>query len=338
MKVSDFDFEIDEGLIADAPMSNRGDARLLLVPSMEGRHIRDLPDILPTGALLIMNDTKVIPARLFGLLDGKEFEVLLHKNISIDRWLAYIRNSKKLEPGNILDFGEMKAEVQDKSEEGVELLFNVKGAELFAAIDKVGKIPLPPYIKRPANEHDIVNYQTIYARSKGAVAAPTAGLHIDNDLLARFQERGIETAFITLHVGAGTFQPVKADDTEDHIMHAEYGVLYPKTADVINRAKREKRPIVAIGTTSLRLLESAVGMDGVVRDFVGETSIFITPGYKFKVADMLLTNFHLPKSTLFMLACAFAGTDEMKRAYELAMQEKYRLYSYGDATLLWKKD
>jgi S-adenosylmethionine:tRNA ribosyltransferase-isomerase len=337
MLVSKFDFELDAALVASEPLAGRDGARLLLVPELEDRHVSDLPDILPEGALVVMNDTKVIPARLSGKYGGREFEVMLHKNLSPSRWLAFVRGLRRLPIGAVLSFGAMSAEVAAKPGESVELEFDKTGADFFESLERVGATPLPPYIKRPANAGDRLSYQTVYARREGAVAAPTAGLHFTRPLMAEMEAGGIEFAFLTLHVGAGTFLPVKAKDTKDHVMHSEYGILSDEVAQKVNRAKSAGRPVVAIGTTTLRLLESAVGKDGRVREFSGETDIFITPPYDFKTADILMTNFHLPKSTLFMLVCAFAGMDEMRRAYAHAMREKYRFYSYGDASLLWRR-
>jgi S-adenosylmethionine:tRNA ribosyltransferase-isomerase len=338
MLVSEFDFAFDESLVASEPMAGRDGARLLVVPELVGRLVSDLPDILPADSLVVMNDTKVIPARLFGMRGGRSFEVLLHKDLSGGRWLGFVRNLRRLSAGDVLSFGEMSAEITAISGGSAELRFDKSGAGFFECLERVGSVPLPPYIKRPANARDKSSYQTVYARREGAVAAPTAGLHFTRALMDRMGAKGMELAFLTLHVGAGTFLPVKAKDTKDHVMHSEYGILSAGVADAVNRAKSAGRPVVAVGTTTLRLLESAVGEDGALREFAGETNIFITPPYDFKTADMLITNFHLPKSTLFMLVCAFAGMAEMRAAYAHAVREKYRFYSYGDATLLRRKE
>ena len=288
------------------------------------------------NALVVMNDTKVIPARIVGMARNRAFEATLHKDEGDGRWLAFVKDSRKLAVGDTLGFsGKLRAEVIAKrGSSGVELLFDAKTPGIFKVLNEIGSMPLPPYVRRPADASDRESYQTVYARSEGAVAAPTAGLHMTKNLLARMEKRGIELAFLTLHVGAGTFLPVKANDTDGHEMHSEYGVVQPETAKRITAAKRAGRPIVAIGTTTLRLLESAADEKGNVRAYDGETDIFITPGYRFKTADFLLTNFHLPRSTLFMLVCAFAGMEGMGRAYARAKSSGYRFYSYGDASLL----
>ena len=348
MLVSEFDFDLPEELIADRPLEKREDARLLRVfanGDLEDRRVGELPEIFPDRAIVVMNDTKVIPARLFGLRGDRVFEVLLHKDAGGEikggaRWLAYIRGSKKLSTGDTLEFAESKltARVDDKQADGsVELEFNMKGAEFFSEIEKIGHTPLPPYIKREDDETDKHDYQTVYAKDKGSVAAPTAGLHWTSELMDACRARGVEFVFLTLHIGAGTFQPVKVDDTKDHKMHAEYGVVSDEAAAKIRNAKREGRAIVAVGTTSMRLLESAVDKNEEVQPFAAETDIFITPGFDFKVVEYLMTNFHLPKSTLFMLVSAFSGLETMKKAYEFAKEHKYRFYSYGDSSLLQRK-
>lgn len=326
--------------MADRPLSRREDARLLLMHadgSLEDKRVGELAELLPAGALVVMNDTKVIPARIFGVCGGREFEVLLHKDLGEAKWLAYIRGAKKISVGDELEFGgsEISASVLAKREDGsVELEFNMRGAEFYAELERVGHMPLPPYIKRPDDAADRSGYQTVYAKVEGAVAAPTAGLHWTGELMDACRARGVEFVFLTLHVGAGTFQPVKVDDTKDHKMHSEYGVITEEVADKIRKSKQSGRLVVAVGTTSLRLLESAVDKNGEVRAFEGETDIFITPPYDFKVADFLMTNFHLPRSTLFMLVSAFCGLERMKEAYDFAKEHEYRFYSYGDASLL----
>ena len=397
MKVSLFDFDLPERFIADEPMADRAEAKLLCVPELGIYKVKDLVSLLPDNSLIIFNNTKVLPARLRGVCNGREWVATLHKNLAAARgrkaggdspdnaaepgpntWLAFIKGSKKLRIGDEIVFGaggdadgkndsrgrqggngiSVRARpptnapmtgrvIAKRGEAGIELEFDRRGAEFFKIIGRIGEMPLPPYIKRAATREDEKNYQTVYAREPGAVAAPTAGLHFTEELLAALGARGLEFAHLTLHVGAGTFQPVKAEDTDGHIMHSEYGVISPESAERINAAKKAGRPIVAVGTTSLRLLEAASGGwtgdgsgsggGGIIRPFEGETDIFITPGYKFKSADFLMTNFHLPRSTLFMLACAFAGTEEMKRAYEFAKENDFRFYSYGDASLLKRK-
>ncbi|MDR2098468.1 MAG: tRNA preQ1(34) S-adenosylmethionine ribosyltransferase-isomerase QueA [Rickettsiales bacterium] len=340
MKVDLFDFDLPAELIASKPLSKRDEAKLLLVPELLTRKVKDLVDILPYNTLIILNNTKVIPARIRGISGGREYEAMLHKNTAPDTWLAFIKNSKKLSEGDRIAFGggALNAVVKGKKgDAGIELKFDKTDAEFFAAIEKIGATPLPPYIKRETTPEDAESYQTVYASVKGAVAAPTAGLHFTPRLMERLKAKGMEFAYLTLHVGAGTFQPVKAEDTIGHVMHSEYGIISPDTARRINAAKRDGRPILAVGTTTLRLLEAATGVDGDVKPFKGETDIFITPGYEFRSADMLMTNFHLPRSTLFMLVSAFAGMKEMRATYEHAKKHGYRFYSYGDSSLLKRK-
>jgi S-adenosylmethionine:tRNA ribosyltransferase-isomerase len=339
MKVSDFDFDLPSQLIADRPAVPRDSARLLEVADRLGDHIvRLLPALLRPGDLLVFNDTRVIPARLFGRRGAAGVEVTLHKRMAAERWRAFARPARKLKPGDAIAFdGGLSATVAGKGEGGeVELAFDRGGAELMAALAAVGRMPLPPYIKRPggADERDRSDYQTIFAARDGAVAAPTAGLHFTPALLAALEERGVARVAVTLHVGAGTFLPVKAEDTGDHVMHAEMGEIDAAAAGAIDRARAAGGRIVAVGTTSLRLLETASDESGRIRPFSGDTNLFITPGYRFKAVDLLLTNFHLPRSTLFMLVCAFAGLDRMKAAYQHAKAAGYRFYSYGDCCLL----
>jgi len=339
MKVSAFDFDLPPSLIADRPAVPRDSARLLEVgDTLRDRIVRDLPALLRPGDLLVFNDTRVIPARLFGRRGAAGIEVTLHKCVAADRWRAFARPARKLKRGDGIAFDDgLSATVADKGEGGeVELAFDRGGADLMAALAQVGRMPLPPYIKRPsgADERDRADYQTIFAAKDGAVAAPTAGLHFTPELLAALEARGIARGAVTLHVGAGTFLPVKADDTEDHVMHAEIGAIDSAAVAAIARARAAGGRIVAVGTTSLRLLETAADESGRIRPFSGDTNLFITPGYRFKAIDLLLTNFHLPRSTLFMLVCAFAGLDRMKAAYEHAKAAGYRFYSYGDCCLL----
>ncbi|MDO1558562.1 tRNA preQ1(34) S-adenosylmethionine ribosyltransferase-isomerase QueA [Brevundimonas sp. 2R-24] len=356
MRTADFDFHLPEGRIALRPASPRDSARLLLVrPGApdEDRVVRDLPDLLQPGDVLVFNDTRVIPARLKGVRERDGLTVAvegnLHKRTGPDRWTAFMKPGKRLKPGDRVLFGQpsacamsqLEARVEAKMEDGlVELSFDRSSAFLDEAIRALGAMPLPPYIaaQRPEDQQDFADYQTVYAREDGSVAAPTAGLHFTPELLRRLSDRGVEQAFVTLHVGAGTFLPVKADDLSDHRMHAETGEVSAEVADRLNAVRARGGRIVCVGTTSLRLLESATGEDGVVRPFDGETDIFITPGYRFRAADMLMTNFHLPKSTLFMLVCAFAGTRRMKAAYAHAVETGYRFYSYGDGSLLFRAE
>ncbi|KQT48787.1 S-adenosylmethionine:tRNA ribosyltransferase-isomerase [Aureimonas sp. Leaf454] len=362
MRVDDFDFELPEERIALRPAVPREAARLLRVAPdapLRDLHIRDLVGELHPGDLLVFNDTKVIPAQLQGLRhragsapgEGTaRIDATLHMRVSPEGWKAFVRPAKRVAAGDRIAFGHsegacllgvLDATVAEKGEAGeVTLRFDLSGPALDEAIALAGLIPLPPYIasKRAQDEQDRVDYQTVYAREEGAVAAPTAGLHWTPDLLAAVAAKGIERAFVTLHVGAGTFIPVKAETTEAHRMHAEIGFIDAETAARINETRRRGGRVVAVGTTSLRLLESAADESGTVHPFAGATEIFITPGYRFRVVDRLLTNFHLPRSTLFMLVCAFAGTDRMKAAYAHAIASGYRFYSYGDAGLLDRAD
>ena len=354
MRVDLFDFELDKELIAKEPANPRDTSRLLDLTEdgkINDRHFYDLPDILQEGDVLVFNDTKVIPARLYGKRGEAEVEVTLYHPDNGKTWWSFIKNSKRLHPNDIVTFytseispeqSEFKAKVLEKhGEDGVLLEFLCEVDELSKQLEKYGLMPLPPYIKREKpttgiwnKYNDKENYQTVYAKYEGAVAAPTAGLHFTENVLKRLEEKGITKVFLTLHVGAGTFLPVKTEDTKDHKMHAEYGIITPEACDIINKAKKEGRRIIAVGTTSVRLLESAGDEKGMLHPFNGETSIFITPGYKFKMIDGIITNFHLPKSTLFMLICAIAGTERMKEAYAHAIKEKYRFYSYGDSSIL----
>jgi S-adenosylmethionine:tRNA ribosyltransferase-isomerase len=359
MRVDLFDFELPEDRIALRPVSPRDSARLLVVrpneqPPLEDRVVRDLPELLRAGDVLVLNDTKVIPARLHGLRARGEatarVEVLLHRREGAERWRAFARPAKRLVVGDRIRFGEpsesaacelvrLDADVEEKGEGGEVLLrFSFAGAFLDEAVERFGETPLPPYIagKRAADERDRADYQTLYAREEGAVAAPTAGLHFTDDLFRRLDERGIGRAFVTLHVGPGTFLPVKAEDTAEHRMHAEFGVVSPETAAALNEARAREGRIVAVGTTALRLLESAAREDGTMAAFAGDTDIFITPGFPFRAADVLMTNFHLPRSTLFMLVSAFAWLETMKAAYAHAIAAGYRFYSYGGACLLFR--
>lgn len=339
LRTSDFDFHLPPELIAQTPAEPRDHARLLHIgPALSDHHVYDLPDLLRPGDLLIMNDTKVIPARFFGKRGAVEIEILLHKKCAPQTWLIFARPGKRLREGDEIIFASnLSALVMEKREDGEILIrFDVPDERLLAFLEAYGEAPLPPYIKRAkgGTSHDRTSYQTIYAVRAGAIAAPTAGLHFTPQLLAALAAKNIECATLTLHVGAGTFLPVKAGRVRDHKMHSEWGEISSGIADYINQARKEGRRIVAVGTTSLRLLETAADAKGVIRPFSGETDIFIYPGYRFKAVDAVLTNFHLPQSTLFMLVCAFAGTERMRDAYDYAIARRYRFYSYGDATLL----
>jgi S-adenosylmethionine:tRNA ribosyltransferase-isomerase len=346
MDVSLFDFDLPEELIALRPARPRDSARMLVVRadgSLEHAQVRDLPSFLRNGDALVVNDTKVIPARLRGRRaareagEGAKFEFLLHKRTAPDRFMGFARPAKRLAPGDAVRFGQLAGKVVARGEAGeVEIAFALSGDALDAAIAREGEMPLPPYIagKRPTDARDASDYQTTYAVHQGSVAAPTAGLHFTPELFARLADAGVARETVTLHVGAGTFLPVTAEDTGRHRMHSEWASLGSDVATRLNAARERGGRIAAVGTTSLRTLESAAAKAGELREFSGDTDIFITPGYRFKTADVLLTNFHLPRSTLFMLVSAFMGLDVMKAAYAAAIRERYRFYSYGDACLL----
>jgi S-adenosylmethionine:tRNA ribosyltransferase-isomerase len=343
MDVDLFDFELPRELIAERPASPRDSARLLVVGGerLADGGVRDLVSFLRPGDVLVGNDTRVIPARLFGRRGEAGVEVTLHERVAPEAWKAFARPAKKLKPGDTVRFaGDFTAEVAEKGEAGeVTLRFDRSGDALMLALEEHGRLPLPPYIRRgEADEADRADYQTVFAREKGAVAAPTAGLHFTPELLAALDARGVTRVTVTLHVGAGTFLPVKAADTRDHRMHAERGVVTPEATGAVNAARAAGGRVVAVGTTSLRLLESAASEDGMLRPFDGATDIFITPGYRFRLVDVLMTNFHLPRSTLFMLVSAFAGLERMQAAYGHAKAAGYRFYSYGDACLLFREN
>ncbi len=342
MKTADFDFELPEASIATHPARPRDRARLLEVDAdgQEGfvdRTVLDLPERLTSRDVLVVNDTRVLPARLEGLRRGVSIEVTLHKREAPGRWRAFARPAKRLHRGDVIEFApDFAAEVAGRSPEGdVVLQFAGDDAALLHRLDLYGRMPLPPYIRRAAPDpHDREDYQTLFAARAGAVAAPTAGLHFTERLMAALAARGIVPVTLTLHVGAGTFLPVRVEDVREHRMHSEYGEIGAPAAARINQARAAGGRVVAIGTTSLRLLETAARPDGTLEPFAGETDIFITPGYRFKMVDLLLTNFHLPRSTLFMLVCAFAGPARMRAAYAHAIAAGYRFYSYGDCCLL----
>ena len=344
MRLEDFDFELPRRLIADRPCEPRDAARLLLIPALgelQDRRISDLPALLRPGDLLVFNDTKVIPARLVGRRGTALVEVTLHLDLGGGAWRAFAKGARRLRVGDRIVFAEdFCADVADRHVEGdLTLRFDREGEAFRAALTRHGVMPLPPYIKRPrgGDPRDHADYQTIFARAEGAVAAPTAGLHFTRALLAALTERGIGWTTLTLHVGPGTFLPVKTTDPRNHQMHAEWGVLSAETAERIAATRRAGGHIVAVGTTSLRLLESAATEDGEIRAFDGETRLFIMPGYRFRVIDALLTNFHLPRSTLLMLVAALAGLDRIKDAYAHAVAAGYRFFSYGDACLIERR-
>ncbi|MFC3442055.1 tRNA preQ1(34) S-adenosylmethionine ribosyltransferase-isomerase QueA [Sphingobium rhizovicinum] len=340
MRVDLFDFDLPAENIALRPASPRDSARLLLVPgadAMQDRIVRDLPSLLRAGDVLVFNDTKVIPAQLEGMRGEARIGATLHKRQGLRQWQAFLRNAKRVRAGDRIDFGAGVTAIAGPRDEDGGVTLDFEGDEpVEILLERAGRMPLPPYIasKRPTDERDRSDYQTMFAREDGAVAAPTAALHFTPDLMAAIAQAGVKTETLTLHVGAGTFLPVKADDTDDHRMHAEWGRIDAATADRLNAARAAGGRLIAVGTTSLRLLESAAGEDGLLRPFADETRIFITPGYRFRAVDGLMTNFHLPKSTLFMLVSALMGRDRMQAVYAHAIETGYRFYSYGDSSLL----
>ncbi len=347
MRSDDFDFDLPRKLIAQHPAVPRDAARLLVIDGglrdrgLQDRGVRDLPALLRPGDVMVVNDTRVIPARLFGRRGAANVEVTLTEPAAPAggaRWHAFARPAKRLRPGDRIEFGSgLSARVEARGERGeVTLAFGLGAAELGAQLERAGAMPLPPYIKRErgGSDRDRDDYQTVFAARDGAVAAPTAGLHFTPQLLAALDARGVARGVVTLHVGTGTFLPVTAEDPRDHRMHAEWGEITPSAAAALNAARAKGGRVVALGSTALRLLETAADDNGDLHPFTGKTDIFILPGYRFRIVDLMLTNFHLPRSTLFMLVCAFAGTARMKHAYAHAMDAGYRFYSYGDACLL----
>lgn len=347
MKLSDFDFDLPEELIATRPVRPRPAARMLVAQgdTIRDMHVRDLVDLLGPGDRLVLNDTKVIPARLTGTRTRRtpqgnavaRIEVTLAEPRPDGQWSALVRPLRKLREGEEIRFSDrLTARVVAISEGRAELDFNLKGEDFDAALAEAGAMPLPPYIaqRRAPDEQDREDYQTVFARRPGAVAAPTASLHFDDDLLARLAERGVAFTHVTLHVGAGTFLPVKVEDVTTHKMHAEWGEVSAAAAAEINAMRASGGRIIPVGTTALRLIESAADPDGVMHPWTGETDIFIYPGYRFRVTDGLMTNFHLPKSTLMMLVSALMGVDRIRRIYDHAVRNRYRFFSYGDASLL----
>jgi S-adenosylmethionine:tRNA ribosyltransferase-isomerase len=358
MRTDLFDFDLPPERIALRPVSPRDAARLLVVragppPRLEDRMVRDLPALLQPGDQIVVNDTKVIPARLVGRRISRPgsapgIEATLHRRLDGSHWRAFVKPAKRLAVGDVVRFGDegrvcflgqLDATVEDRQEGGeVTLAFAFHGPVLDQAIAERGEMPLPPYIdsRRAPDVQDRGDYQTMFARHEGAVAAPTAGLHFTDGLIAALAAQHIGIQYLTLHVGAGTFLPVRAEDTTGHRMHAEWGAVSADTARALNAARRAGGRIVAVGSTALRLLETAADADGTINPFAGETSLFVTPGYRFRAVDVLMTNFHLPRSTLFMLVAAFAGLDGMHHAYAHAIRAGYRFYSYGDACLLFR--
>ena len=340
MRVDLFDFDLPPENIALRPASPRDSARLLAAagPSgIEDRAVRDLPSLLRAGDMLVFNDTRVIPAQLEGRRGEARIGATLHKRTGLRQWQAFLRNAKRVREGDRIEFGAGVTAIADARDEDGGVTLEFEGEEpVEILLERAGTMPLPPYIasKRPTDEQDRSDYQTMFAREDGAVAAPTAALHFTPELMDAIAAAGVLTQTLTLHVGAGTFLPVKAQDTDDHRMHAEWGRIDAAAADRLNAARAAGGRLIAVGTTSLRLLESAAGEDGVIRPFADETRIFITPGYRFRAVDGLMTNFHLPKSTLFMLVSALMGRERMQAIYAHAIAQGYRFYSYGDSSLL----
>lgn len=341
MRVADFDFDLPPELIALRPARPRDSARMLVVDGaapIADRSVRDLPDLLREGDVLVFNDTRVIPARLEGRRGEAKIGATLHKRLDLRRWQAFIRNAKRVREGDQLVFGGGVTAVAELRHEDGSVTLAFEGEEpVEILLERAGTMPLPPYIagKRPTDAQDREDYQTMFAAEDGAVAAPTAALHFTDELVAALDAKGVRRETLTLHVGAGTFLPVKAEDTDDHVMHSEWGRIDAATASRLNAARAAGGRLIAVGTTSLRTLESAADADGTIRPFAADTDIFITPGYRFRAVDGLMTNFHLPKSTLMMLVSALMGRERMLHAYAHAIAEGYRFYSYGDSSLLF---
>ena len=339
MRVDLFDFALPQDNIALRPVVPRDSAKLLNVSGdrLSDHSVSDLPQLLGPKDILVFNDTKVIPAQLQGTRGEAKIGATLHKRLDLRRWQAFIRNAKRLRVGETVDFGmDVFAEAEARLDDGSFILHFLGDEPVELLLERAGTMPLPPYIasKRAIDERDADDYQTMFAREKGAVAAPTAALHFTDELMTALAEAGVGREILTLHVGAGTFLPVKVDETDEHQMHSEWGRIDAATADRLNAARHAGGRVIAVGTTSLRLLESATGEDGIIRPFEGDTDIFITPGYRFRAIDGLMTNFHLPKSTLFMLVSALMGLETMQAAYGHAIAGGYRFYSYGDSSLL----
>lgn len=340
MKVSDFDFYLPEELIAQHPLQNRDEARLMVVDknsgNIEHKVFRDIAEYLEEGDCLVLNDTRVLPARLFGTKEGSggKMEFLLLKRTDKDSWETLVKPGRRAQVGARFVFGngELKAEVVGMGQEGSRIVrFEYEGI-FEEVLDRLGQMPLPPYIKEKLEDKEM--YQTVYSREQGSAAAPTAGLHFTEELLERIEERGVKLAFLTLHVGLGTFRPMKAENIDEHVMHSEYYSLSKENADIINSCKERGKRVIAVGTTSTRTLETIGGEDNRVREQSGWTDIFIYPGYRFRIVDALITNFHLPKSTLLMLVSALSSRDIIMKAYEAAVKERYRFFSFGDAMFI----
>lgn len=348
MNINDFDYNLPKELIAQKPAEQRDMCRLMVLDrekkTIEQRIFRDVLDYLKPGDCLVMNDSKVIPARIFGVKEstGAKVEFLLIKRLDGDLWETMVRPGKRLKIGDTVSFtedGSFRAVIEDYGQDGTRHARLIYEGVFLGRLDEIGSMPLPPYIERPAESDDKEMYQTVYAHEEGSVAAPTAGLHFTQELLRKAEERGIKTAYVTLHVGIGTFRPVKVENIEEHHMHFEEYSVSPETAQIVNDTLRSGGRIVSVGTTSSRTLESAAVFDEAEGRYLlaageGSTDIFIYPGYKFKLVDSLITNFHLPKSTLMMLICALYDRDEILKAYDLAVRDKYRFFSYGDAMMI----
>ncbi len=342
MKVSDFDFDLPEDLIAQTPINKRDNSRMLVLNSKTGkishRHFYDVLDYLNKGDTLVLNDTKVIPARLYGVKEetGAAIEILMLKDLGEDVWQCLVRPAKRVKEGTIVNFSDkLRAECVKVLDEGIRYFKFIYEGILYEILDELGEMPLPPYIHEKLKEKD--RYQTVYAKNIGSAAAPTAGLHFTKELLEKIKAKGINIAYITLHVGLGTFRPVATEDIEKHKMHSEFYIMDEKTANILNETRKNKHKIVSVGTTSTRTLETIMNLYGTFKACHGFTDIFIYPGYKFQGIDALITNFHLPKSTLVMLVSALAGKDNIMRAYKEAIKEKYRFFSFGDSMLIIKE-
>lgn len=339
-KVEDFDYDLPEELIAQTPLEKRDESRLMVLDKetgeIEHRHFSDIIDYLNPGDVLVLNDTKVLPARLIGTKEetNATIEILLLKNLEKDNWECLVKPARRVHLGTIISFGDglLKAKCIKEFEEGIKHFELIYDGILVEILDKLGSMPLPPYIHEKLEDKD--RYQTVYAKNLGSAAAPTAGLHFTNELLQKIKEKGIEVCYITLHVGLGTFRPVSVENIEDHKMHSEFYMMNKSVADALNKAKKENRKIISVGTTTTRTLESIMVKYGTFKECSGYTDIFIYPGYKYKAIDNLITNFHLPKSTLIMLVSALAGRDNVLNAYKTAVKEKYRFFSFGDSMFI----
>lgn len=341
MKLTHFDFELPEDRIAKRPVSPRDKARMLYInaETIKDDFVFNLESFLNKNDILIFNNTRVIPARLHGVRVARRgscsVEITLNKQLNSNKWSAMAKPLRRFKVGDLIKFENMTAIVDKIEDRGfINLKFSLDNNDLYINIKNIGEIPLPPYINRKADHFDRSDYQTIFSQYDGAVAAPTAGLHFTDQIFSKLTKKGIDLAFLTLHVGAGTFLPINVKDIDDHFIYPEWGEISVKTCLQINRAKKRGGRVIAVGTTTLRLLEAAVNCDGVIEPFNGETNIFLKPGHQYQSADILLTNFHLPKSTLFMLVCSFMGINQMRNAYQHAVLNNYRFYSYGDCCLL----